>query len=587
MSDTPEMQQVPESQPAISADKPAEPKQFIPIIALVIQTSSTLVAYNLGSTNYHMLIGLILVPAICILAVAVWWFTVRSVSLVDRLSIMATAGIAVAVFAVIHGGIGFPLVILAIPILVSLLVVAMLCSQGIEWKIRKRLGMAIILGWLISGSLIRVDSIGGDLIPVLAWRWAPPMETQYAVDETQTTTLAKEPITLPETPGENDWAEFRGPSRDGRAVSQTFATNWDENPPTELWRKDIGLGWSSFTVIGGYVFTQEQRGDGEFVVCYEAETGEQIWANHVDARFSESMGDGPRATPTYFDGKLFSQGATGILQCINASAGETLWSRDVRGDTGAKIPQWGFASSPLIARGNVIVFTGGGDGNSVIAYNADSGEVSWTSGNGSTGYCSAQLSTLSGVEQILLTSNYGMESFDPETGDLLWEHVWAGTTFERVVQPLLLGDNTVIFGDGAVKGSRKLSVFKDGDDWNVTETWSSRRLKPYFNDVVLHEGYIYGYEGNRLVCVNAETGEAAWRGDRVGGQVLLLPEMDVVLCLTEEGVVQLVEAKPDELRVLATMNALEGKTWNHPVVANGKLFVRNSQEAVCYELPQT
>lgn len=586
MSDTPELPEETEVQPP----EQGKTSFAIPLLAAVIQSAAGLVALKTGSTNLHMIAGLVLIPAIMNLVLVVWMFRTRSMTGVERATLIAGILIAVAALAVVHGqqqnGITF--VMLVVPVLTSLLVFGWVIASTVVPQSRARVGLVIIVGWAAVCALLRVDSSGGDLMPVTAWRWEPPMETQFDEAATKVTTLAAEPITLPTEPGEGDWAEFRGPHRDGRAVGPVFATNWDEHPPSLLWKRDVGLGWSAFTVIGDYLFTQEQRGDGEFTVCYRADTGEEIWANHVSARFSEAMGgDGPRATPTFSDGKLYSQGATGVLQCIDPTTGETVWSRDVGEDSGAAIPTWGFASSPLVVNGKVVVFTGGGAGQGVVAYSAADGEVVWKSGDGTQGYCSAQLATLSGVDQILLTSDYGMESFDPETGAKLWEHVWPNAAFQRVVQPLLIGDNTVIFGDGATKGSRKLSVFKDGEAWNVTESWTSRRVRPYFNDVVLHEGYIYGYDGNRLVCVSAETGELAWRGDRAGGQLLMLEDMGVVLCLTEEGTVLLIEATPEAQTVLAELDVLEGKTWNHPVVANGRLYVRNAEEAACFELPAT
>ena len=586
MSDTPE---TPKPDTAVDPEESPRPRFALPLVAAAVQSVSALATVNLGSTNMDNIIGLVLIPGICSLILMFWVLTSKRISATEKSSFVIGVLAATVSLFVAHGSFGLNFVIVGVPILTTLLVLGWVVASKMVEMSRTRVAVAIVAVWMIvCVGLLRVDSSGGALMPVLAWRWEPPMETQFDEEATSTTTLAAEPITLPANPDEDDWGEFRGPKRDGRAVGAMFATNWDENPPIELWRKDIGLGWSAFTVVGDYVFTQEQRGDGEFTVCYAADTGEEIWANYVSGRFSEQMGgDGPRATPTYADGKLYSQGATGILQCIEPTTGETVWSRDVGTDTDAVIPTWGFASSPLIVDEKVVVFTGGSDGKGMIAYNTADGEVAWTSGDGRQGYCSAHLATLSGVEQILLTSDYGMESFAPETGAKLWEHHWPNAAFQRVVQPLLPGDNTVIFGDGATQGSRKLSVFKDGDAWNVTETWMSRRIRPYFNDVVLHDGYVYGFDGNRLMCASAETGELAWRGGRLGGQLLMLDDMGVLLCLTEKGKILLIEATPESENVLAEMQALDGKTWNHPVVANGHLYVRNAEEAVCYELPST
>ena len=274
-----------------------------------------------------------------------------------------------------------------------------------------------------------------------------------------------------------------------------------------------------------------------------------------------------------------------MLQCLDAATGETLWESNVSDDTGAKLPQWGFASSPLVTDDKVVVFTGASGGKSVIAYDRATGEEAWTSGDGSHGYCSGQLAELGGVPQILMNSNYGIQSYNPETGDLLWEHPWDLGTFARIVQPLLPGNDTVFVGSGFGDGSRLLKVSQEGDVWNVAEEWTTKRFRPYFNDCVAHEGFLYGYDGNRIICVDTATGEQRWKGERVGGQVLLLPDMDIILNITEKGEVVLFKASPDAYTEVARYQALEGKTWNHPVIAHGNLYVRNSEEAVCLKLP--
>jgi hypothetical protein len=157
--------------------------------------------------------------------------------------------------------------------------------------------------------------------------------------------------------------------------------------------------------------------------------------------------------------------------------------------------------------------------------------------------------------------------------------------FARIVQPLLVGDDSVLVGSGFGDGSRLLRIFRSNGDWAVEERWTTKKYKPYFNDQILHNDHVYGYHGNRIVCVDTATGDVKWKSKRMGGQVLVLPEMDVLLCLTEKGEIVLMDATPESYNEIARMKVIDGKTWNHPVIAHGQLFVRNSEEMACYELP--
>jgi len=232
-----------------------------------------------------------------------------------------------------------------------------------------------------------------------------------------------------------------------------------------------------------------------------------------------------------------------------------------------------------------VVYAGAGDGKSVLAYNKDSGEPAWTAGNGRNGYSSPHWAEVALAPQILQISNYGIEAFEPATGKLLWEDVWDIKSNPRVAQPYVVDFYTLIAGTGQGKGARLLKVVKEGEAFVPKILWTSDDFRPYFNDYVFHDGYLYGFDGNRFVCVDALNGFLRWKGERLGGQIISLNALDMVLLLTEKGEVQLVSAYPSHIEVRGRIQALDSKTWNHPVVSRGRLYVRNDREAVCYELP--
>ena len=390
---------------------------------------------------------------------------------------------------------------------------------------------------------------------------------------------ARAPSALPG--GGADWPGLRGPHRDGSLPGLRIGTDWSTSPPTELWRRPIGPGVSSFAIAGGLLYTQEQRGEDEMVVCYDLTTGEPVWTHRDAARFWDSHVDaGPRATPALGDGRVYTLGATGTLNALDAVDGSLAWSRNAAADTDAKLPTWGFVGSPLVVDDLLVVQVGG-----LVAYDLATGEPRWFGPAGGS-YSSPHLLTLDGVRQVLIVKHTGVVSVRPADGELLWEHPWPGI---GIMQPALTSDGELLISmvnDGAQPiGTRRLAVSRSADGWSVGERWTSNRLKPSFSDVVVHQGYAYGFDGRFLTCIDVEEGDRKWKGGRYGsGQLLLMPDQDLLLAVSEQGEVALVEASPDAFTELARLPAVEGKTWNQPALVGHVLLIRNGQEMVAYQL---
>jgi len=378
------------------------------------------------------------------------------------------------------------------------------------------------------------------------------------------------------------WPGFRGASRDSVIRGVRLATDWSTSPPVQRWRRPIGPGWSSFAVSGERIYTQEQRGDNEVVSAYRLDTGEPVWRHRDAARFWESnAGAGPRGTPTLSRGRVYALGGTGILNALDGRTGAVLWSHNVASDTGHKVPDWGIASSPLVVDDLVIVAAGGW----LAAYDAATGKARWFGPKSGSGYSSPQLTTIDGVPQVVLLNGSGAISVAPADGTVLWQHKWPS---DGIVQPAVMSDGLLIgSGSGLAtnNGMLRVAVAHTASGWEVTERWTSTGLKPYFNDFVVHDGHAFGFDGSILACINLETGARTWKGGRFGhGQLLLLPEQNLLLVLSEEGELALVSATPDKFTELARVPAIEGKTWNHPVLVGDTLLVRNGEEMAAFRL---
>ena len=387
-----------------------------------------------------------------------------------------------------------------------------------------------------------------------------------------------------------EWPGLRGPGRDSIIPGTRIETDWSASPPVELWRRPIGPGWSSFAVSGDLIYTQEQRGDDEIVTCYNATTGKPVWAHYDKARYWEAEGGaGPRATPAISGDRVYALGATGLLNALDARSGAVLWSRNAATDTGAKDPGWGFAGSPLVLGEMVIVAVSG----RLAGYDAGGGAPRWVTQTGGGGYSSPHLVTIAGVEQVLLLSASGATSVTPSDGKVIWKHEWKseGT---RIMQPAVIGDGDLLIstGDGiGGHGIRRIAVaHKAGDGpaagWSTEERWTSNGLKPNFNDFVIHDGHAYGFDRLILACIDLKDGKRKWKGGRYGaGQMVLLRDQGVLLVVSEEGGLALVKASPEQFTELARAPAIEGKTWNHPVLVGDRLLVRNGNEMAALRLP--
>ena len=516
------------------------------------------------------------------LAIVVWWAFFSRAPRSERWGgavLMIVALVAASLIS--HKSIlGLALVAYTTPVVSLAFVAWAIVSRRLPDRPRRAAMVATTLLACGVWTLVRSEGATGDMAVDFAWRWTETPEERLLAH------AGDEPAALPPAPAaektEAEWPGFRGRDRNSVIAGVRIETDWSVSPPVELWRRAVGPGWSSFAVRGDLLYTQEQRGDDEIVSCYNVTDGEPVWRHRDAVRFWEANGGaGPRATPTVSGNRVYTFGATGILNALDAGDGTVVWSRNVVSDTGAKLPFWGFASSPLVVGDLVIVNTG-----ALVAYDLASGDPRWFGPAGGGSYSSPHLVTIDGVAQILLLNGAGATSVAPADGTLLWEHPWPGI---GVVQPALTADGDVLISmissAAAPIGTRRIAVAHGPGGWTIEERWTSVRLKPYFSDFVVHEGHAFGFDGRILASIDLEDGTRKWKGGRYGsGQLVLLPDQDLLLVVSEQGELALVGATPGQFTELARVPALEGKTWNHPVLVDDVLLVRNGQEMAAFRL---
>lgn len=591
------------------------PGVAIAVVQVLLMVIAPLVSAD--GTMFAMLGG-----AVCSLLILLWWLFLSRAPWLERLGAITLVAAAVAASkSIVHlsiagAGQGSLIYILGVQPMVLALVAWAYLTRHSAPSARRLALVATVLIALVPINLIRTSGIGGGGGLNAHWRWTPtPEELLLARGAEELKPLPPAPAAAPE-PSANttpldvpaapapvapaaakteapapvtvvddrpaEWPGFRGPNRDSVVRGVRINTDWAAAPPVQMWRRPIGPGWSSFSVHGDLLYTQEQRGDQEIVAAYRVSTGEPVWRHADPVRFYESNGGaGPRGTPTLYRDRVYSMGATGVLNALDARTGKKIWSHNTSSDSKSEVPYWGISSSPLIVDDVVIVSVGG----TLTGYDAATGSLRWIGPLHGGSYSSPHLATIDGVTQVLILSAPGAVSVNPADGTLLWDYKWEGGA---IIQPAVTEDGDVLINAISAtggQGTRRLTIKHDGATWTPEERWTTNGLKPYFNDYVIHKGHAYGFDNNILACIDLADGTRKWKGGRFGnGQLVLLADQDVLLVMSEEGELALVSATAEQFKEIARFPALDAKTWNHPVIVGNVLLIRNGEEMAAFRL---
>lgn len=470
-------------------------------------------------------------------------------------------------------------------------------GSGPKWALRLGIAAIAVLGF----RSIDVDYDGDSRWRAIRFSWSEDPDQQLE-------TLDGADLADNWQPTANDYPRFLGDGYWAEVHNVQLDDDWQTNPPELLWKQPIGAGWSAFAVVGEYAVTQEQRGDNEMVVCYRVTDGSVVWTHADAARHDPTTmagglgGVGPRATPTIHQERVYTAGATGIINCLDAKSGDLIWMHNLPEEYSIVPLYWANSGSPLVVpAANLVVINGGGNQDptldeqqrhSILAFDLETGKLAWQAGPSTTSYASPVYAEIGGMPQVIQVNEATLGGYRVSDGAELWQHEQPGSSSGNAScsQPIPLPGNRILVSKGYSIGARLLQIEPaDEGPMTATQLWKKPVLKTKLANLVVRDGYAYGLDHTLMSCVEIETGKTLWKKRRrtsLGhGQILLVGKHLFVLSETGEGV--LLECNPKKYEERASMQMLtdEGITWNNPALAGTHLLVRNNLEAACYRLP--
>jgi outer membrane protein assembly factor BamB len=381
----------------------------------------------------------------------------------------------------------------------------------------------------------------------------------------------------------DDWPQWRGPKEDGISRETGLLSEWPEKGPAELWRVPLGSGFSAVSVVGDRAFTLFGSDQGEFAAAFNVADGKPLWKTPLGGLLKNaSYGDGPRATPTVDVGRVYAMSGMGMLMCIDAATGKRLWAADLLELRGGKPPEYGFAASPIIVGEKVIAVTGAGAGKSLVAYDKVSGKILWTSLDDRIGYSTPLEVTIDGVSQLIVLMGEALVSVSPADGKEYWRQPWKTELDANVATPIVSG-NRLFISTGYSTGCALFELAVNGGRPAAKKLWANKEMKNYFSTSVLVDGYLYGFNNNKLTCLDFRSGKTKWKTGGFNRGSLIAADGKLIV-YGEQGLLALAEVSPDSYKELARFKFCDEQTWTVPTLSGGRLFLRNEKELACLKV---
>ncbi len=373
-----------------------------------------------------------------------------------------------------------------------------------------------------------------------------------------------------------DWPNWRGPNHDGISGEKGFRTTWSE-PPKVVWQYPVGPGFSSFSAVGNRVYTCGTREKRQTAFCLEADTGKPVWTVPFEPEYREKQGgDGPRATPTVNDGRVYVFGALGLLLCLDAENGKELWRRQFNNR-----PPWGYSASVLIEGDWAVAMPGTGDG-ALLALDKKTGKEIWKCGKDAAGYATPYPFTFNGVRYIAGFMAGHLIVAEAQQGREVLRIPWKTAYAVSAAAPIY-HEGHLFITSGYNTGAALFKLSAEGEGISAKEVWKSKVYRCKFQSCVLVDGILYGGDEQSLICAEFATGTPCWKIRDMQNATVLWADGHLIV-LAEDGRLLIAKATPKEFKPIAEAKVLDGRCWTIPMLANGKLYLRDLEKAVCLDL---
>jgi outer membrane protein assembly factor BamB len=399
-----------------------------------------------------------------------------------------------------------------------------------------------------------------------------------------TATAAVSLTTVVSNRGLDDWPQWRGVNRDGKSAERGLLKDWPTGGPPRAWQASGGgSGYSSFAVAHGRLYTMGARGGTEYVMAFDAATGKKIWERAHGQQFSNDMGDGSRGTPVVDGNQLYALGASGDLTSLEAATGKVAWTVNLLQKFGGRNIQWGLSESPLVLADRILV-NAGGRGASIVALKKTDGSEIWRSQGDEAGYSSAILQTVGGIPQAVFFTARRAMGIDTRDGRLLWSYDRVANRTANIATPIVRGNRVFLSSDYGT-GAALLELTPAGNTLNAREVYFTNEMRNHHASSILVGEHLYGFSSAILTAMKFDTGEVAWKDRSVGKGSMAFAD-DRLYLFSEKGVVGLAEANPAGYKEHGRFELKVGSspTWSHPVVANGKLYLKDQDNIYAYDV---
>jgi outer membrane protein assembly factor BamB len=378
-----------------------------------------------------------------------------------------------------------------------------------------------------------------------------------------------------------NWPQWRGPNRDGISKETGLLKQWPAEGPRLVWKATgAGRGYSSLALANGKLFTMGLRGDREFVIAFDTASGKEVWATPHGGAYRDSRGDGPRGTPTVDGNNLYALGANGDLSCLDVKTGRIVWAVNLLQKFGGQNIGWGISESPLVLDEKLLV-NAGGPGASIVALNKKDGSLIWKSQSDKAGYSSGMPVQVGNTTQVVFFTQERALGLDPKDGKLLWEYTRPANNVANVATPVVRGNRVFISSDYGT-GAGLVEIKADG---KAQEVYFTREMRNHHSSSILIGDYLYGFSSGILTAMRFDTGEVAWKDRSVGKGSLVYADGNLY-AFSENGVVGLIEATPTAYHERGRFRIQQDSlpTWTHPIVAGGRLYLRDQDTIYAYDV---